>query len=166
MSEFTPKARLVKLDRNDKPPANPFDTAPVTPEDALHEMRVRAALAGMADALRRTLVSITLQQLLEMKKLSPHMEGELPEIDGERHGMFFFSVDGEYQGRKVRRVLLGGEAMLISASGPREARQIAQEGLQETLREGHVYANAVLWDVPLVAENPGIALDAEIPKRK
>jgi len=141
--DFRPKARLDKRQTDpDKPDANPFDTSPQTEAEALHEQKVRAALAGMADALRKGRRWVTLEQLCSMPDAVAVIEGELPEIDGVREGVFLCSFSGTLGGEKLERVLIGGDCMLVSASSPDEAWRIAQEGLDETRNFAQRYAFA------------------------
>lgn len=169
-NDFRPRARVL-LDKRqtgaDVAPVHAFDTTPETEQDAVHEMKVRAALKGMTDALQRYRGYISIEQLMAMTNVRPELEGELPEIDGIRHGMFIFTVSGKYQGRTVTRCLLGGDVILISAASPHEARRIAAEGLQDTIRAGQQYAQAVAWGVDVAPkQNLGISFDTEALKRK
>ena len=168
VNEFRPAARLGKRQTEaDVPDKNPFDTAPQSEFEYWHEKKVRAALAGMSGALKKHRPFITIEQLMEMTHVHPELEGELPEIDGIRHGMFMFSVSGKWQGRSVTRALLGGDVILVSAESPHAARKQALQGLQDTLAAAQEYANAAAWGVDLSSqENLGVSLDAEAPTRQ
>lgn len=164
-SEFA--ARLDKRQTApDKPDTNPFDTSPQTEREAVRNIAAQAALEGMVAALQKGREWITLQTLTEMRDAHVELEGELPEIDGERMGLFLFSISGAVMGRKYERCLLGGDAMLISAANVAEARQTAQMGLTETIKHAGTYAFAKSMGVEPATENPGISIDSIIrPKR-
>lgn len=173
-SEFSPqggKRRRARLDKRqttpDKPDANPFDTSPQTEREAILQVAAEAALEGMVSALQKAREWITLQTLSEMRDAHVEMEGELPEIDGERLGLFLFSVSGTVMGKKYERCLVGGDAILISAANEAEARQTAQMGLTETIKHAETYAFATAMGAePPATENPGISIDSELrPKR-
>lgn len=166
---FKPRARAI-LDKrqtdSDKPDSNPFDTSPRTEAEAIEQLRVQAALEGMAMALQKSRPWITLEMLSQMTAVQAHLEGELPELDGKRHGIYLFSLSGTVDGHKVERVLLGGHCIIISADNPAAARAIAQEGLQDTIEHANRYAFAKEMGVDLTPENPGISIDTEFrPKR-
>lgn len=46
---------------------------------------------------------------------------------------FIFTIDGVLQGSKVTGALLAGEVMLIRAKSGREAQELANAGLRETV---------------------------------
>jgi len=158
-----PDAFRPRLDKRqteaDKPDANPFDTSPQSEAEAFRERKVRAALAGMADALRKGRRWVTLQQLCEMPDAVAVIEGELPEIDGVREGVFLCSFSGTLGGQKMERVLIGGDCMLVSAASPAEAWRIAQEGLDETRKLAQTYAFA--QDLG-IEPNQGVQIAAEL----
>ena len=173
-SEFAPKQgrRKARLDKRqtepDKAPANPFDTSPQTEREAVIQIAAEAGLEGMVAALQKKREWITLQTLTLMKDAHVDLEGELPEIDGERLGLFLFTVSGSVAGKKYERCLVGGDAILISAANEAEARQTAQMGLLETIKHAETFAFAqeMGMDPPGANENPGISLDATLrPKR-
>lgn len=158
-----PKAFKPRIDKRqiapDKPDANPFDSSPQTEAEAVREQKVRAALAGMADALKKGRQWITLQQLCEMPDAMAVIEGELPEIDGVREGVFLCSISGTLGGQKMERVLIGGDCMLVSAASPDEAWRLAQEGLDETRKLAQSYAFA--QDLGL-EPNQGVQIATEL----
>lgn len=166
MSDFRPKARQDKRQiAADVPEINPFDASPQSEREAVQQMAVQAALEGMTAALQRVRESITLQQIVDMRRVRPEMEGELPEIDGVRHGIFFFSVSGEGGGRKYTRCLLGGNCIIVSAPSPHAARKIAAQGLADTIKAAEDYAFAEAMGVELSTQDLGIAIDSATPKR-
>lgn len=156
---------------SDKPDINPFDTSPKTPQEAQHAMKVEAAIQGMVRALRKHRGRVTLQIAAYSKNVRVNLDGELPRIDGIRHGMFFFSVCGEYQGKKWGPCLIDEDCMLISAASPADARRIAREGLHDTIEAAQRYAfsQKLHSDIEahnVVARNGGMSIDAEIRGRR
>lgn len=165
-SEFN--ARLDKRQTDpDKPDHNPFDTSPKSEREAVRNLAAQAGLEGMVAALQRGRKWITLDTLAQMPDAHVVLEGELPEILGERLGLFLFSVSGTVEGSKYERCLVGGDAILVSAANLAEARQTAQMGLNESIQHAERYAFAQAMGVePISIENAGISIDSEIrPKR-
>lgn len=164
---FKPKARVWIPRRGGDEAAefNPFDTAPQSEFEYHHEIKVRYALQGMAAALRRVRRSVSLLEFLDLKRLSPELEGELPEIDGLRHGVFLFTFSGELNRRKLTRALLEGDCIYVTAAAPPAARQLAHDALAQTLLAARTYANAQVSGVDLTQQNPGLAIDAHLPRR-
>ena len=149
----------------DKPDINPFDTSPSTPQEAMHAMKVEAAIQGMMRALRKHRGKVTLQIVADSKNVHVNLDGELPRIDGIRHGMFFFSLCGECQGKKWGPCIIGEDCMLISAASPADARKIAREGLHDTIEIAQRHAFEKELTIP-VARNAGVAIDSEIRGRR
>jgi len=172
-SEFAPqsgKRRHARLDKRQTEPdkVSPFDSSPQTEREAVVQIAAESALEGMIAALQKRREWITLDTLRLMKDAHAELEGELPEIDGERMGLFLFSVSGSVAGRKYEKCLLGGEAMLISAANVAEARQTAQMGLLETVQHADTFAFASEMGIepPGATENPGIVIDSEVRRKR
>ena len=137
---------------------NPFDSSPRTEAEAVHDFKVTAALVAMTQALNNTRRSVRMQDLAEMKFLHAVFEGELPEVDGIRHGVFLYSVSGVHNGNRVDRVLLDGHCIQVSAENRREAEKLAQAGLNDTITAANVFA--MTGGEGLVEHNQGIETDA------
>lgn len=167
VNEFKPKARLHKRQtEEDKEDANPFDTSPKNEQEARHGLMVEAALKGMSDALAKHRAWIRIEDLMLLTHAHVEMEGELPEVEGIRHGMFFFSISGRLEGRPVTRVLVGGDCIIVSAPGPAEARMTAQQGLEDTITSALEYANKQAFGDLFAPQNQGISIETELRKKR
>lgn len=165
--------RIALLDRrqtgDDKPDANPFDETPRTEAEAiLADGAQRAAMKLMA-RLQTTRPAITLQELVECDWARVHFEEELPPIEGQNLGIFFFSIDGKRagaSGAKFEQRLLGDSVIVVSSTSRAEASKVAQAGLLDTIAAANQYAFAQEMGIDLTLENPGISVDTELrPKR-
>lgn len=139
---------------------NPDDTSPRTEAEAVHDMKVTACLAAMAEALRNTRQSVRMQDICDMRFAHTEYEAELPEIDGIRHGVFLFTVSGNLEDKKVRRALLDGHCIQVSAKNRPEAERLAQAGLNETITQAHAFAFAQSQGIDPVDHNVGVTTDA------
>lgn len=139
---------------------NPADTSPRTEAEAAHDFKVTSCLAAMANALRNTRQSVRMQDICDMHFAHTEFEAELPEIDGIRHGVFLYSVSGTLNGQKVRRVLLDGHCIQVSAKNRAEAERLSQQGLQDTINEAHAFAFMEAQGIDPTEHNAGISTDA------
>lgn len=159
----------------DKGDPNPFDTSPKSEAEAIMADDVQRQCMEFQAKLQISRGSITLQELVDAKWARVHLEGELPPVQGVNHGLFFYSVDGQYggiNGAKFEQCLLGGDAILVSGENRIVAGKIAQEGLLYTIEQANHYAFAQEMGVDptgvpvFTQQNPGIAIDTEVRKRK
>lgn len=171
--------RRALLDRrqtdDDKPDANPFDTSPKTEVEAIMADEVQRQCMEFQAKLQISRGSITLQDLVDAKWARVHLEGELPPVQGVNHGLYFYTIDGQHggiNGEKFERCLLGGDAILVSAENRIVAGKIAQEGLLYSIEQANHYAFAQEVGVDptgvpvFTQQNPGIAIDTEVRKKK
>jgi len=171
--------RRALLDRrqtdDDKPDANPFDTSPKTEAEAIMADEVQRQCMEFQAKLQISRGSITLQELVDAKWARVHLEGELPPVQGVNHGLYFYSIDGQrggINGEKFNQCLLGGDAILVSAENRIAAGKIAQEGLLYSIEQANHYAFAQEMGVDptgvpvFTQQNPGIAIDTEVRKKK
>ncbi len=155
---------------DDKADINPFDTSPKSEAEAVMANEVQRDCMNLLAELQTTRGYISLQEITDAKWARVHLEGELPAVNGSRHGLFFYTIDGEHGGGgKFDQRLLGGSAIMGSAENRVEAGKLAQEMLMFTIAQANHYAFAQEMGADptgATLQTPGISLDAGIRKRK
>lgn len=105
-------------------------------EDAALEARANDIVDRILhDTQRRSRRILSLQELCAMQAPRAAFERFFPEIHA-----YFYGIDGELDGKRVSGAMLAGNCMLIFAASRHAADELAQGGLEETIRLAKDYA--------------------------
>lgn len=167
---------LILLDKRQTAPDviddNPFDTSPKTETEAYVEMGAQRLANEKVRHLQRTRNSITFRQLTGSRTAHPCFEMEMPAVEGQRLGLFYYTVGGEYSRvggwKKFERCVVEGSMIEISAANRAEADRLAQEGIVSTTDHASraFFAEEMGVLDSLSSQNPGLSVEHSYrPKR-
>lgn len=89
-------------------------------------------VANFAAHLAKTRPILDSDKLASLVSPRARLEFDLDAVDA-----FVFTVDGVLQGKKVVGALLAGECILVRAKSAREAQELANAGLRDTIKLLH-----------------------------
>ena len=127
-------------------------------EDAVHEEEVNGIVEKILDEATYRRRILTIQELCQVKHLRPHFEQYFPTISA-----YFFTIDGDLNGERVRNAMLAGNCVLVFAPSREAAEEIALSGLTDTVKFADEYAYsdaAYIADQEAKASNVGLIIES------
>ena len=135
-----------------------LENGPQSHTDAVHEEEVYGIVEKILDDTTYRRRILTIQELCHMKYMRPHYEQYFPTV-----GAYFFTIDGELGGERVRNAMLAGNCVLVFAESREAAEEIALSGLNDTVKfaDEYSYSNdANIAEQDARAANAGIIIES------
>jgi hypothetical protein len=112
-----------------------LENGPANADEAKEEEDVNAIAAKILREAQDRRRILSMQQLADMDNPRPAFEQFFPKINA-----FFYSIEGRLGGEDVKGAMLAGNCMLIFAATRKQADEIAESGLTDTIHYANEYA--------------------------
>ena len=135
-----------------------LENGPQSHADAAQESEVNGIVEKILDDTTYRRRILTIQELCHMKYMRPHYEQYFPTV-----GAYFFTIDGELGGERVRNAMLAGNCVLVFAESREAAEEIALSGLNYTVKFADEYSysdDAHIAEQDAMAANAGIIIES------
>ena len=127
-------------------------------EDAAQEQEVNGIVEKILDEATHRRRILTIQELCQVKNMRPHFEQYFPTVSA-----YFFTIDGDLNGERVRNAMLAGNCVLVFAPSREAAEEIALSGLNDTVKFADEYSYsdaAYIAEQEAKASNAGLIIEA------
>ena len=121
-------------------------------EDAAQEQEVNGIVEKILDEATHRRRILTIQELCQVKNMRPHFEQYFPTVSA-----YFFTIDGDLNGERVRNAMIAGNCVLVFAPSREAAEEIALSGLTDTVKFADEYSYS---DAAYIAEQEAKASNA------
>ena len=135
-----------------------LENGPQSHEDAVHEENVNGIVEKILDEATYRRRILTIQELCQMKNIRPHFEQFFPTV-----GAYFYTIDGQLGGERVRSAMLAGNCILVFAQSIEAADEIALSGISDTVKFADEYSysdDAYIAEQDAKAANAGIIIES------
>lgn len=113
---------------------------------------------------------LNMDQLVEMKDLSPQLEKEmrLPnDARGARNRIYFFSINGTLRGNRLKHCLMAGECMMVQSDrGFEHALKLAKDGLHETIEIAKQYFDELARSIVVASPMDASTMTVDVGGRR